>query len=129
MLTKTFAGMIMLSLLSALTSPAIARIQEYTLVIDRQVINITGKPLKRITVNGSIPGPTLEFMRGDEALIHVTNNMQVDTSVHWHGLLLPGEMDGVPGLNGFAGIRPGATFTYRFKIRQSGTYWYHSGEF
>ena len=126
MLTKTFAGMIMLSLLSALTSPAIARIQEYTLVIDRQVINITGKPLKRITVNGSIPGPTLEFMRGDEALIHVTNNMQVDTSVHWHGLLLPGEMDGVPGLNGFAGIRPGATFTYRFKIRQSGTYWYHA---
>ena len=72
------------------------------------------------------PGPTLEFTAGDEAVIHVTNNMNEDTSVHWHGLILPGEMDGVPGLNGFPGIKPGETFTYRFNLRQDGTYWYHA---
>lgn len=107
-------------------SPAIAKQVEYNLVIDRQDVNITGKPMNKITVNGGIPGPTLRFTDGDEAIIHVTNKMDVDTSVHWHGLLLPGEMDGVPGLNGFEGIKPGETFTYRFKIRQDGTYWYHS---
>ena len=61
-------------------------------------MNITGEPLNRITINGSIPGPTLEFTDGDEAVIHVTNTMKVDSSVHWHGLLLPGMSDGVPDL-------------------------------
>ena len=110
----------------AIAGPSHARISEYTLVIDRQPVHITGRPLERITINGSIPGPPLLFTQGDEALIHVTNKMDEDSSVHWHGLLLPGEMDGVPGLNGFHGIAPNETFTYRFTLRQAGTYWYHA---
>lgn len=110
----------------ALATPAFAGTQEYALVIDREVVHVTDKPLRRITVNGGIPGPTLAFVDGDEAIIHVTNKMDEATSVHWHGLLLPGEMDGVPGLNGFPGIAPGETFTYRFTVRQDGTYWYHA---
>ncbi len=98
----------------------------YSLDISRKEVNITGTPVTKITVNGGIPGPTLNFEEGEEVTINVTNNMDEDTSVHWHGLLLPGEMDGVPGLNGFPGIKPGETFTYKFKIRQSGTYWYHA---
>lgn len=113
-------------LLIGLSASGFAKTQEYSLVIDRQAVNITGKPLKRITINGSIPGPTLEFTEGDEAVIHVINQMEEDTSVHWHGLLVPSEMDGVPGLSGFAGIKPGETFTYRFTVRQDGTYWYHA---
>lgn len=107
-------------------SQASAGIREYSLVIAKESVRVTGRPLKRITVNGGIPGPTLKFTAGDEAVIRVTNKMNENTSVHWHGLLLPGEMDGVPGFNGFPGIRPGETFTYRFKIRQEGTYWYHA---
>ena len=126
MIHQTTRKLAILGLLMALATPATAKIQEYSLVIDRQVVNLTGTPLKRITINGGIPGPTLEFIRGDEAVIHVTNKMKVNTSVHWHGMLLPGEMDGVPGFNGFSGIHPGDTFTYRFSIRQDGTYWYHA---
>ncbi len=112
----------LLTLCTAL--PAFA--ESYHLDIARQEVNITGKPVSKITINGGIPGPTLRFTEGEEAVISVTNHMDEDTSVHWHGLLLPGEMDGVPGFNGFPGIRPGETFTYRFKLRQSGTYWYHA---
>lgn len=108
------------------SSPAIAKTTEYNLVIERQPVNITGKTVKKITVNGTIPGPVLRFTEGDDAVIHVTNKMKEDTSIHWHGLLLPDSMDGVPGLGGFHGIKPGKTFTYRFKIRQTGTYWYHA---
>ncbi len=103
-----------------------AKTAEYSLTIDKQIVNITGKPLERITINGSIPGPVLKFTEGDNAVIHVKNNLDEDTSIHWHGLLLPGKMDGVPGLNNFPGIKPGKTFTYRFKMRQNGTYWYHA---
>ncbi len=99
---------------------------EYKLTIERREVTITGRPVSSITVNGQIPGPTLRFREGEDVVIHVTNKMREDASVHWHGLLLPGEMDGVPGFNGFPGIKPGATFTYRFHIRQAGTYWYHS---
>jgi FtsP/CotA-like multicopper oxidase with cupredoxin domain len=98
----------------------------YNLDIARQEVNITGKTVKKITINGTIPGPTLRFVEGENVTINVTNHMKEDTSLHWHGLLVPGEMDGVPGLNGFPGIKPGETFSYNFKIRQSGTYWYHS---
>lgn len=105
---------------------AVANITEYHLEIDHQMVNITGKPLQRITVNGSIPGPVLEFTEGDTAVIHVTNKMKVPSSVHWHGLLLPPVMDGVPGFSGYPGIAPGETFTYRFELRQNGTYWYHA---
>lgn len=99
---------------------------EYSLTIVREPVNVTGKTVKKITINGNIPGPTLRFTEGEEAVIHVTNKLDEDTSVHWHGLLLPDAMDGVPGLGGFPGIKPGETFTYRFKIRQNGTYWYHA---
>lgn len=109
-----------------LSTISFAKIKEYSLVINKESVNITGKPLERITINGTIPGPTLEFTDGDDAVIHVTNKMKESSSVHWHGLLLPGEMDGVPNFNGFLGIKPGETFTYRFKIRQDGTYWYHA---
>lgn len=100
--------------------------REYDLVIARQTVNITGHPVRKITVNGTIPAPTLRFTEGEEAVVHVTNKMDVPTSIHWHGILIPAEMDGVPGFNGFPGIMPGQTFTYRFKIRQTGTYWYHA---
>jgi CopA family copper-resistance protein len=72
-----------------------------------------------------VPGPLLRFREGDDAIIHVTNTLSEDTSLHWHGILLPYDMDGVPEVS-FPGIRPGETFTYRFPIRQFGTYWYHS---
>ena len=98
----------------------------YNLDIAYKFVNITGNTVKKIGINGTIPGPILRFEEGEEVTINVINNLDEDTSIHWHGLLLPGEMDGVPGLNGFPGIKPGETFTYRFKIRQTGTYWYHS---
>ena len=105
---------------------AIADVTEYTLVIDREPVNITGKTVERITINGGIPGPIMEFTEGDEAVIHVVNKLDEPTSVHWHGLLLPPAMDGVPGLGGYEAIEAGATFTYRFTLRQNGTYWYHA---
>jgi CopA family copper-resistance protein len=77
------------------------------------------------TINGSIPGPTLRWRLGDTVTLRVTNRLKVDSSIHWHGILLPYEMDGVPGIS-FKGIAPGETFVYRFKVSQTGTYWYHS---
>lgn len=109
-----------------LTLPFQAQSSEYNLMIAREPVAITGNIVEKITVNGTIPGPVLRFSEGDEAIIHVTNNLDEDTSVHWHGMLLPDGMDGVPGLGGFSGIKPGETFTYRFNIRQDGTYWYHA---
>lgn len=111
----------------AVFMPALAmQAAEYTLDIAREPVNITGNTLKKVTVNGGIPGPVLRFKEGEEAVIHVNNHMDAETSVHWHGVLLPGEMDGVPGLNGFDGIAAGQSFTYRFPLKQSGTYWYHA---
>lgn len=109
-----------------IAAPTHAKTFEYNLVIERRPVNITGRSIEKITVNGGIPAPTLRFREGDEAVIHVTNKMDKDSSIHWHGMIVPGEMDGVPGLNGFPGIRPGETFTYRFPLRQTGTYWYHA---
>jgi CopA family copper-resistance protein len=104
-----------------------AAVKEYHLTIDEGMVNVTGKSLKRITVNGQFPAPLLEFEEGDDAVIHVHNNLKnQDSSIHWHGLLLPGLMDGVPGFNGFNGIKPKGDFVYKFKVRQSGTYWYHA---
>ena len=104
-----------------------AAVKEYQLVIDESSINVTGKSVKRITVNGKFPAPLLEFEEGDDAIIRVKNNLKnQDSSLHWHGLLLPGIMDGVPGFNGFTGIAPNTEFVYKFKVRQSGTYWYHA---
>lgn len=102
-----------------------AAIVEYELTITRQEVNFTGKPTWGMTINGGIPGPTLRFKEGDLARIHVHNKMNVETSIHWHGILVPPDMDGVPNIS-FLPIAAGTTFTYEFPIRQSGTYWYHS---
>ncbi|HEO1794101.1 TPA: copper resistance system multicopper oxidase [Acinetobacter baumannii] len=104
-----------------------AAVKEYDLTIAEQTVNITGKPLKRITVNGKFVAPLLEFEEGDDAVIRVHNQLKnQDSSIHWHGLILPGIMDGVPGFNQFDGIAPNKTYEYKFKVRQNGTYWYHS---
>ncbi|MFC6673433.1 copper resistance system multicopper oxidase [Marinobacterium aestuariivivens] len=97
----------------------------YDLVIDQQRLAIDGKAKNAMTLNGGIPGPTLRFTEGEEVTINVTNKLDVDSSIHWHGLLLPYTQDGVPGIS-FPGIKPGETFSYRFPIVQAGTYWYHS---
>ncbi len=79
-----------------------------------------------ITVNNSLPGPVLRWRQGDTVQIHVTNTLpDVMTSIHWHGIVLPSNMDGVPGMS-FDGIAPGEHYLYRFQLHQSGTYWYHS---
>ncbi|MPW44108.1 copper resistance system multicopper oxidase [Acinetobacter guerrae] len=111
----------------AISPFSLAAVKEYHLDIAEKTVNITGKSVQRITVNGQFPAPKLEFEEGDEAVIYVHNSLKnQDSSIHWHGLLLPGIMDGVPGFNGFQGIKPNGSFEYRFKIRQNGTYWYHA---
>ena len=98
---------------------------EYRLIIDHQKVNKAGKDVWGMTVNGTIPGPTIRFTEGDYAVIYVENIMDEETSVHWHGILLPSFYDGVPYLT-TPPIRPGTTFKYEFEINQAGTYWYHS---
>lgn len=110
--------------LSQGTAP-ILRGNEFDLVVDELPVNFTGKPGMATTINGSIPAPTLRWREGETVTIRVHNKLREHTSIHWHGIILPYQMDGVPGIS-FAGIPPGATFTYRFKVQQSGTYWYHS---
>ena len=97
----------------------------FALSIGTLPVNLTGTPSTAITVNGALPGPILRWREGDTVTLDVTNRLEVASSIHWHGLRLPADMDGVPGLS-FRGIAPGETFTYRFPVRQSGTYWYHS---
>lgn len=100
-------------------------VHEYTLEINEEMVNKAGKSVMGMTINGSIPGPTLEFVEGEYAVIHVKNNMAVETSIHWHGILLPNFYDGVPYLS-TPPIEPGKTLKYEFAIKQNGTYWYHS---
>lgn len=95
------------------------------LVIGRTPFAFGGQRGSAVTINGTLPGPILRFREGETATLRVTNRLDEDTSIHWHGILVPDNMDGVPGLS-FPGIPPGETFTYRFPVRQSGTYWYHS---
>lgn len=99
--------------------------KEFELTIDTMPLNITGRSRLATVVNGSMPGPTLRLREGDTVAIAVTNRLKESTSIHWHGMRIPAEMDGVPGVS-FAGIEPGKTFVYRFPVKQSGTYWYHS---
>jgi len=98
---------------------------KFNLTIAETSVNFTGAPRVATTVNGSIPAPTLRWREGDTVTLRVTNRLAEETSIHWHGMLPPYQMDGVPGIS-FKGIAPGETFTYRFKVQQSGTYWYHS---
>ena len=112
------------ALLLAFSAPAQAG--DYTLDIAEGAVTVGGQREDSLTINGQVPGPLLRWKEGEDVTIHVNNHLDETASIHWHGLLLPGEMDGVPGLNGFKGIPAHSTFTYRFPIRQSGTYWYHS---
>ncbi|MCB4743895.1 MAG: copper resistance system multicopper oxidase [Sulfurovum sp.] len=98
---------------------------EFFLEIDYTTVNKTGKPTIATTINGQIPGPTLVWKEGETVTIHVTNYLKKSSSIHWHGIILPYKMDGVPGVS-YEGIAPGETFTYRFKVHQHGTFWYHS---
>ncbi len=106
-------------------SAAVLSGTEFNLEIGESPVNFTGTPRMATTVNGSLPAPTLRWREGDAVTIRVKNRLNETTSIHWHGIILPFQMDGVPGIS-FAGIPPGETFTYRFKVQQSGTYWYHS---
>ena len=106
-------------------SAPVLRGREIDLVVEQSWVNFTGVRRLATTINGSIPAPTLHLREGDEVIIRVTNRLSEPTSIHWHGIILPFQMDGVPGIS-FSGIAPGETFTYRFKLQQSGTYWYHS---
>lgn len=98
---------------------------EYSLTVDRVQIDTGDFTRPGIGYNGASPGPILRFKEGEDVVINVTNNLSEQTSIHWHGLILPFEQDGVPGIS-YPGIAPGETFTYRFPIVQSGTYWFHS---
>ena len=104
---------------------ATAAVVQYELNIAEQMVNISGAKAPAMTINGGIPGPVLRFREGDTARITVHNKMKVETSIHWHGLLVPPAMDGVPNIS-FPPIDAGTSFVYEFPIRQSGTYWYHS---
>lgn len=106
-------------------SPLALRGTEFDLSIDYLAINFTGTPRMATAINGQIPAPTLYWKEGDTVTLRVTNNLKETTSIHWHGVLVPFQMDGVPGLS-FDGIAPGETFVYQFPVRHSGTFWYHS---
>ncbi|WP_339828894.1 multicopper oxidase domain-containing protein [uncultured Parvibaculum sp.] len=114
------------TLLWALPGAAPAAAGVYHLTVENARVEVGGRMVDKMMINGGIPGPTLRLQEGEDATITVVNKTSETTSVHWHGLLLPGIMDGSPGFNGFMGIAPGASYTYTFPIRQSGTYWYHS---
>jgi CopA family copper-resistance protein len=109
------------------TSPTQAAIDANVidLTIADLALPIDGRTGRAMAVNGSVPGPLVRLREGQDAVIRVTNRLNEIASIHWHGVLLPPAMDGVPGVS-FAGIKPGETFTYRFPVRQSGTYWAHS---
>ncbi|WP_159815492.1 copper resistance system multicopper oxidase [Pseudomonas sp. 18058] len=98
---------------------------EFELFIGETPVNFTGSPRTAMTINGSLPGPLLRWREGDTVTLRVRNRLKNSTSIHWHGILLPANMDGVPGLS-FHGIEPGGVYVYQFKVRQNGTYWYHS---
>ena len=98
---------------------------EFHLRIGETTVNLTGSSRTALTINDSLPGPLLRWKEGDTVTLNVTNALADDTSIHWHGILLPANMDGVPGLS-FSGIHPGQAYRYRFTVKQHGTYWYHS---
>ena len=110
---------------AGLGNPHVLSDKELDLVIGPTPVNLTGRSATATTVNGLLPGPVLRWREGDAVTLRVTNRLPVTSSIHWHGVLLPYGMDGVPGLS-FDGIAAGETFVYKFDLKQSGTYWYHS---
>src|ERR1700731_2732568 len=98
---------------------------DFNLEIGALPVNLTGQPGIATAVNGRLPAPLLRWREGDTITLRVSNRLSAPTSIHWHGMIVPADMDGVPGLS-FNGIAPGETYVYRFKVNQSGTYWYHS---
>jgi FtsP/CotA-like multicopper oxidase with cupredoxin domain len=102
-----------------------AKLVKYNIDIDYQTVNFTGKAVQAMTVGGGIPAPTLEATVGDWLQVTFNNKMDVETSIHWHGVLLPNEQDGVPYLTTMP-IKAHTSFTYKYQIIHSGTYWYHS---
>lgn len=108
-----------------LAGPTVLRGSNFDLTYSPTKVNLTGNERIATAINGSVPAPVLRWKEGDTVTLNVTNNMAEDTSIHWHGIILPPEQDGVPGIS-FAGIKPGTTHKYQFKVNQSGTYWYHS---
>jgi CopA family copper-resistance protein len=111
--------------MGAQSPPAELTGTEFDLSVGELPLNFTGRSRIGTAVNGQVPAPLLRWRQGDTVTVRVTNRLSVPTSIHWHGLIVPADMDGVPGLS-FSGIGAGETFTYRFKVNQSGTYWYHS---
>ena len=112
----------------AVTSPGHPTVlsgTDFDLYIGELPVNITGTARTAMAINGSIPGPILRWREGDTVTLRVRNRLQQDTSIHWHGIILPANMDGVPGLS-FHGIAPDGMYEYKFKVQQNGTYWYHS---
>ncbi|MBC9251232.1 copper oxidase [Pseudomonas alcaligenes] len=102
-----------------------AQAGRYELVIDEGEVRFSDGKRQALTINGQSPAPELRFQEGEEVEIAVTNKLDRMTALHWHGIILPYTQDGVPGIS-FPGIKPGETFTYRFTVKQSGTYWYHA---
>ncbi|MBO6825401.1 MAG: copper resistance system multicopper oxidase [Sneathiella sp.] len=124
----TSFGIIRASIMAAISAsiiPTISQAKTYDLTVDKVIIDTGEFKKEGIGYNGASPGPVLSFEEGEEVTINVTNNLSETTSIHWHGLILPYQMDGVPDIS-FDGIKPGETFTYKFPIVQSGTYWFHS---
>ncbi|MEB0024776.1 copper resistance system multicopper oxidase [Pseudomonas sp. MH9.2] len=112
----------------AVTSPGMPSVltgNEFDLFIGETPVNITGSPRTAMTINGSLPGPLLRWREGETVTLRVKNRLDQDTSIHWHGIILPANMDGVPGMS-FHGIAPDGMYEYTFKVNQNGTYWYHS---
>jgi CopA family copper-resistance protein len=95
------------------------------LTIGHTPVTVDGVGAHAVTINGTVPGPLIRLKEGQHVRLSVSNTLDEETSIHWHGLLVPFQMDGVPGVS-FPGIKPGETFVYEFQVRQSGTYWYHS---
>ncbi len=112
----------------AVTSPGQPNVltgTDFDLYIGELPVNITGAARTAMAINGSLPGPILRWREGDTVTLRVRNRLKQDTSIHWHGIILPANMDGVPGLS-FHGIAPDGMYEYKFKVHQNGTYWYHS---
>ncbi|MGU9950718.1 MAG: copper resistance system multicopper oxidase [Gammaproteobacteria bacterium WSBS_2016_MAG_OTU1] len=126
--TPSYAGIVHAKISDNISTKVLQKLpgeSMYRLTVDPVIIDTGEFQREGVGFNGTSPGPVLVFEEGEEVEIHVKNNLEVDSSIHWHGIILPTDMDGVPGLS-FDGIAPGETYVYRFTLGQSGTYWFHS---